>query len=232
MSSAVNPADQSNRGARSGSDIPSDPGVRSDQGVRSDPGDGHSVRRVAHDSRAVVAEQRERFGGMKFGACFFGWLTATGTLVLLAAVASAVGTVFGLSLSLGATQNATGGQLGGLVDAIVPAVIIFVAYVAGGYVAGRMARFNGLKQGFGVWLWAIVMTVVIAIVSVIAGATTNVLGGLRGIPLLAIDAGSWTTTGVLIAAALLVVALLGALVGGLSGMRFHRRVDRATHDSL
>lgn len=226
MSSAVNPAEQSNRGTHSGSDIPPDPGVPSD------PGDDHSVRRVTHGSRAVVAEQRERFGGMKFGACFFGWLTATGTLVLLAAVASAIGAAFGLGRGLDVTPNVADVQTAGLVGGIVLAVIIFVAYVAGGYVAGRMARFNGLKQGFGVWLWAIVMAVVIAIVSAIAGATTNLFGSLTGIPGIPIDGGTWTTAGIIIAAALLVIALLGALVGGLAGMRFHRRVDRATHDSL
>lgn len=30
-------------------------------------------------SRAVVQEQQEDSGGMKFGSCYFGWLTATGT---------------------------------------------------------------------------------------------------------------------------------------------------------
>ena len=51
-------------------------------------------------SRAVVAEQRERFGGMKFGACFFGWLTATGTAVILTALLTAVGAGVGLARDL------------------------------------------------------------------------------------------------------------------------------------
>ncbi len=48
------------------------------------------------DNQKVAAQQRERFGGMKFGACFFGWLTATGTAVLLTALLAAVGTGLGL----------------------------------------------------------------------------------------------------------------------------------------
>lgn len=34
----------------------------------------------------VVSRERERFGGMKFGSAFFGWLTAMGTAVLLTAL--------------------------------------------------------------------------------------------------------------------------------------------------
>ena len=44
----------------------------------------------------------------------------------------------------------------GITGAVVLIVIEFVAYYCGGYVAGRMARSNGLKQGFTVWAWAIV----------------------------------------------------------------------------
>ncbi len=54
-------------------------------------------------------------------------------------------------------------------------VVVFVSYLAGGYVAGRMARFNGVRQGVGVWLWAIIVTVVLAILGLIAGNRFNVL---------------------------------------------------------
>ena len=42
----------------------------------------------------------------------------------------------------------------GIVGAIIVAVVLLVSYYAGGYVAGRMARFDGAKQGLAVWLWA------------------------------------------------------------------------------
>lgn len=42
----------------------------------------------------------------------------------------------------------------GMVGIIVLGVIVLVAYYCGGYVAGRMARFDGMKQGLAVWLWA------------------------------------------------------------------------------
>ncbi len=36
-----------------------------------------------HDDRDTLTRQKDRFGGFKWGAAFFGWLTAIGTLVLL-----------------------------------------------------------------------------------------------------------------------------------------------------
>ena len=110
-------------------------------------------------------------------------------------------------------------------------VIIFVAYLAGGYVAGRMARFNGVKQGVGVWLWAIIIAVVVAVLSLIAGAQFNILGSLTGFPRLPVNEGQMTTGGIIVAILVVAVALVGAILGGLAGMRFHRRVDSATHDT-
>ena len=48
----------------------------------------------------------------------------------------------------------------GLTGAVAVVVIMFVAYLAGGYVAGRMARIDGPRQGLGVWIWMIVIAVV------------------------------------------------------------------------
>jgi hypothetical protein len=41
---------------------------------------------LRHD---VVAREKERFGGIKFGSAFFGWLAATGTAVILTALVAA-----------------------------------------------------------------------------------------------------------------------------------------------
>jgi heme/copper-type cytochrome/quinol oxidase subunit 2 len=123
----------------------------------------------------------------------------------------------------GAAQNA---DTVGIVGAIVVLVILFIAYVAGGYVAGRMARFSGAKQGVAVWLWAIVAAVVLAIVSAIAGGQWNVLSQIGAFPELPFGAGELTLAGVLTAVAAVLVTLGGAVLGGLAGMRFHRKVDR------
>ena len=39
----------------------------------------------------MVGREKDAFGGMKFGSCFFGWLTASGTAVLLVALVTGVG---------------------------------------------------------------------------------------------------------------------------------------------
>ena len=183
-------------------------------------------------SREVVRQQKERFGGMKFGACFFGWLTATGTALLLTALLSAVGAGVGLAQNVDPAQATANARTVGLVGGIVLLVLIFVAYVAGGYVAGRMARFNGAKQGVGVWLWALIIAVVVAVLGAIAGDRFNLLANLNGFPRIPVNEGDLTTGAIITAIAVALAALLGAILGGLAGMRYHRRVDRATHDHL
>ncbi|MCW2833185.1 MAG: hypothetical protein JWN68_1138 [Nocardioides sp.] len=180
--------------------------------------------------REVVDREREEHGGLKIGSCFFGWLTATGMAIVLTALAAAAGTAVGLATdtTVGeATDNASSqADTVGIVSGIVLLVIVFVAYYCGGYVAGRMARFDGMKQGLGVWLWAIVIAVLVAVIGAVAGAEFNVLKELNSFPRIPLDEGTMTTAGIIAAVAVLAASLIGALLGGLAGMRFHRKVDR------
>jgi len=178
----------------------------------------------------VLAREKREFGGMRFGTAFFGWLTATGTAVLLTALVAGVGAALGLGAQVDPQQVADEAAQDpgavGLVGAIVVLVILLISYFAGGYVAGRMARFSGAKQGIAVWLWALIVAVVLTIVSAIAGSQWNVLANLGTFPQLPFGEGELTTVGIVTAIAALLVSLLGAVLGGLAGMRFHRRVDR------
>jgi hypothetical protein len=182
---------------------------------------------LRHD---VVEREKERFGGMKFGSAFFGWLTATGTAVLLTALVAAAGAAVGLATNTTAADatdaaNTNAGTIG-LVGAIAVVVVLFVAYYCGGYVAGRMARFDGLKQGLAVWLWAIVIAIVVAIVSAIAGAKFNILGNLNSFPRIPLNEGDLTVAGIITVIVVAIISLAGALLGGVVGMRYHRKVDR------
>ena len=177
----------------------------------------------------VVAAQKERFGGMKFGSAFFGWLTATGMAALLTALASAIGVAIATNTS---PDRITGQTLRtvGIVSVIVVAIILFIAYFAGGYVAGRMARFDGAKQGVAVWLWAVVIAIVLAILAAVAGSQFNILSNLNAFPRIPVNEGDLTTTGIVTLIIAAVIALIAAILGGKAGMNFHRRVDQATID--
>ena len=177
----------------------------------------------------ALAREEERFGGFKFGSAFFGWLTATGTAVLLTALIAAVGAGFGFTgADMDEAADAVADNPGavGIVSAIVVGVVLLVSYFAGGYVAGRMARFSGVKQGIAVWIWAIAIAVVVAVVTAVVGSDWEMLGTVDGLPRIPITPESATLTGILTALGAAIVALIGAILGGMAGMRYHRRVDR------
>ena len=190
---------------------------------RADSGGGATAA-VLSDRHSVVAREKDRYGGVKWGAAFFGWLTATGTAVILTAVLVAAGAVVGLSSDVDAGANA--GTIG-VAGAIVLLVVLLVAYYAGGYVAGRMARFNGVRQGVAVWVWAVVIAIVVAILAAVAGSKFDILDKVGGFPRLPIGGGDVTTGGIIAGVIAVVAALAGAILGGLAGMRFHRNVDKA-----
>ncbi len=191
-------------------------------------GDPEDTRRF--DRRSVVNRQKEEHGGVKIGAAFFGFLTAVGVGVLLTALVAAGGTAVGLASNAkpDAVANAATKSAGtiSIVGGIILLVIILVAYYCGGYVASRMSRFNGIKQGVAVWVWAIVVAIVVAILGWVAGDKFNILANLNSFPRIPIKEGDLTAGGIIAAVAVVVVSLLGAILGGLAGMRFHRRVDK------
>ena len=219
MSTAVPPPDRTNNPSERINNPPDRTAVQ--------PATDSTTDQTPLSRREVVAKEKERFGGMKFGACFFGWLTATGMAVLLTGLLAAAGAGLGLATDLDAANpDANQAQTIGLVGAIVLLAIIFLAYLAGGYVAGRMARFNGARQGVGVWLWALIIAIVVAVLGLVAGTQFNLLANLNTFPRIPVNEGTLTTAGVLTAIAVAIVALIGAVLGGLAGMRFHRRVDK------
>jgi hypothetical protein len=183
------------------------------------------------DRQTAVAREKEQFGGIKVGSAFFGWLTATGMAVLLTALVAAAGTAVGLATNTdvneAVNQAASNSGTVGLVGIIVLLVILFLSYYCGGYVAGRMARFNGAKQGLMVWIWALIVAVLVSILGIVAGQQFNVLANLNSFPRIPINEGQLTTTSIIAAVVVALVALVGAVLGGLSGMRFHRKVDKA-----
>ena len=173
--------------------------------------------------REARLRQRDEFGGVNWGAAFFGWIVAIGLGVLLTAIVSAAGAAIGLTHGNTAKDNAdTIGIVGG---ALLIAIAV-IAYYAGGYVAGRMSRFDGARQGFGVWLFGLVVTLLVAAAGAILGDQYNVFEQLK-LPRIPVSTSDLTTGGAIALGAIVLGSLLAAVIGGKVGQRYHRKVDRA-----
>lgn len=176
----------------------------------------------------VAAREKEAYGGVHVGSAFFGWLVAVGLSALLLGLLSVVGVVFGAAVGgqdLNEVLEAVDLGTAGVVAAVGVGLALFLAYLGGGYVAGRMARFDGLKQGLAVWLWALVISVVVGVVGYLAGERFDLLAQVDTLGLPSV-AGDLTTAGAVAVGVVLLVTLLGSLAGGALGTRYHRKVDR------
>jgi hypothetical protein len=185
---------------------------------------------TAETRAAPVASPRERqraeFGGINWGAAFFGWVVAVGIGALLTALVSAAGAAVAIS-ELNTVGNAIdNADTIGVIGAIALFVIALIAYFAGGYVAGRMSRFDGARQGLAVWLWAVIIAVVLAVIGAIFGSEYNVFEALN-LPRIPVDEGTVTTGGIIVLVAVVLGTILAAMAGGKAGERYHRRVDVA-----
>jgi hypothetical protein len=174
--------------------------------------------------RAVRARQREEFGGINWGSAFFGWLVAVGMAAILVGLLSAAGAAFGLS-EVSESEAEAGAETISVVGGILLILVLAVAYYSGGYVSGRMSRFDGGRQGLGVWAIGLVVTIALAVLGVVFGSEYNVLERLD-LPRIPIDEGSLTAGAVIALAAVVIGTLVAAMGGGKAGERYHRKVDR------
>lgn len=184
---------------------------------------GHREPETLHSHQEAA---HEHFGGINWGACFFGWLVAVGVTVLLAGIASAVATAAGANLDLGPAEAEANAETIGLGAAIALAVVMFIGYYTGGYVAGRMSRFDGGRQGVGVWVIALVAMLLAAGVGALFGSRYNVLEQIE-LPSIGLSSDQLGWGVAVTAVVVLVVMLLGAVLGGKVGHRYHHRVDAA-----
>lgn len=169
--------------------------------------------------------QRDRFGGLNWGAAFFGWLVAVGMAVLLTSLLSAAGAAVAISEIDSPGEAISNADTIGIVGGIGLILIALISYFAGGYVAGRMSRFDGARQGLGVWLWALIVAIVLALLGVIAGDEWNLFAGLD-LPRFPVDEDT-TTGGIIVLVLVVLGTLVAAILGGKAGENYHRRVDRA-----
>lgn len=188
-------------------------------------GRDHAPVHHAESERVDPDVVRQEFGGIKWGSAFFGWLSATGAIVLLAAIVAGVGALVDENTSTDVKQIAQDPQSAGIIGAVALFLVLFVGYFCGGYVAGRMARFDGGRQGVAVWIWALIMAALFAALGYFLGDQFDVGSQLTGLPDIPVSQSDRTLTAVIVGASVVLTALLGAILGGLTGMRFHRKVD-------
>ena len=195
---------------------------------RSDEEHHHGRHEVANERvvGADVDQQREEYGGINWGAAFFGWLVAIGITVLLSSIVGAVAAAAGSEANV--TQSDAQREAGtiGIVAAAVLLVVLLIGYYAGGYVAGRMSRFDGGKQGLAVWLIGLLVTLLAAALGWIFGAEYNILDRVS-LPSIPVPTDQLSWAGLITAAAIVLGTLLAAMGGGKVGQRYHRKVDAA-----
>jgi hypothetical protein len=169
--------------------------------------------------------QREAYGGINWGAAFFGWLVAVAIGALLTALLAAAGAAVAIG-EIDTEVEVEADEIG-IGGAIALVVVALIGYFAGGYVAGRMSRFDGARQGLGVWTWAVVVAAILAIVGWLADQEYNVFAELD-LPRIPADE---TVTGLGVATLIAIVlgSLLAAMAGGRVGVGYHARVDEAAH---
>jgi hypothetical protein len=174
--------------------------------------------------RDVRARQRDEYGGINWGAAFFGWLVAVGLGAILIGLVAGAGAAVGLTQFSASDAKGNAGAIG-LGGAIAALIVLMIAYYAGGYVAGRMSRFDGARQGAGAWIVGIVVTIVLGVLAAIFGSKYNVLGQLN-LPRIPLSGETLTTGGIIALLAILAGTLIAAMAGGKIGERYHRRIDR------
>jgi len=165
------------------------------------------------------------YRGFKFGAAFFGWLIAIAMSVLLSAAVSAVALLTAEILDYNRGDAEAAPAAAGLTASVMGIAVITIAFYSGGYVAGRLARFDGARNGFGVWLIAILVAILAAGAGALLNSQYDWLGDVQR-PDIALSTEAMATGGVIAGVALLVLTLLSAVVGGKSGQRYHEKIDR------
>jgi hypothetical protein len=181
--------------------------------------------RTVTGSQVVAFDAR---GGVSPGAIFTGVVVAFGATFILSAI------VGGVLVALGINNTPSTTVTVGVGAGIALVVAMFLAYLWGGYTAGRMARGAGLANGLLVAVAAIAVALIVGGIVTALGATANLnLPSLShfnpGLPISSnqlngrvLDASLW------IGLSGLVAMFLGGAIGGLLGARWHTKLERHT----
>ena len=176
------------------------------------------------DPYAGIHAARERFGGVDIPASLVGMLTALSTVLILAGL---VGAAFGVvGYQTGLEENAQDLSVGSLIGGVA---ILFVAYLIGGWAAGRMARYDGARNGFATGIWTLVFGAILAALGAWAGAEYDVFENVE-LPQW-FDEDAFTIAAIASGVGAIVAMFVGGIIGGFWGERYHRRADTTIADT-
>ena len=172
---------------------------------------------------------RDMYGGVDWLASFLGFVFA---LVAGAIFSAVVGVVLA---PLGFSPNLTGSLGAAVITGLVLlGVLIFLTYFFGGYVAGRLARFDGGRNGAMLLVWTLLTGLLLVLAAGVFsgflpdGATAAIGSTMNGV-LSALDSLSQAgVVGIVVVVAALLLALIGGFLGGRLGSRYHAEIDRTT----
>ncbi|HZA49891.1 MAG TPA: hypothetical protein VE549_04070 [Myxococcaceae bacterium] len=150
---------------------------------------------------------------------------AFGAIFLLSALVGGILAATGVETTVG--DEAREATLGA---GIAVVATMFLAYLWGGYTAGRMGRGAGAVHGLLVPMLALIVAAVVVGVVAVLGATANLnlpFGDFR----LPIDEGDLVEFGVGVGVASLIAMFLGGILGGMTGARWHTKLERHAVDA-
>ncbi len=152
-----------------------------------------------------------------------GTLVAFGAVTLIAAAAGAGGSALGLDTDGISTDE---WRQAGIVGAVIGALVVFAAFFFGGYTAGRMSRRAGARHGLLVFLLSAVLIGIVSLLGWAMSGELDVASDLRdsGVPT---DQDTWGDIGIGAAIAAGAAMLLGSILGGIRGDRWHGRLATA-----
>jgi len=177
------------------------------------------------DRRALV--QDAGWKRLSLGSLLAGVLVAYGAFAVLAAIAGGVLEATDADIDLGARWNDLGVAAG-----LVVAGLLFLSYLFGGYSAGRMARRAGSLHGGGTFVLGVLVAAGVAVLVRQTAGTDAVVENLRNLGL-PTTGDEWRDVGTVAGLASLAAMLVGAVLGGILGERWHAKLlSRAVDPDL
>jgi hypothetical protein len=176
-------------------------------------------------SKAVKEERMPLArGGVSFGAILTGVVVAFGALTLLLALA---GGILAATDTIDEVTNVSGEDAvtAGAVTGVVLVIAWFLAYMWGGYTAGRMGRGAGFLNGLLVPIVAVLLLLAVGAIASALGAEAELNNPLDTVRL-PVEESNLVDIGTGIGIAVLVAMFLGSIIGGMLGARWHTKLER------